>query len=67
MVAGAGVFLLAVGGPYLRYLNYRQEKEAERSGVRVLSRFKWTSIDDNDPRCTPEHGHAYRLANLRLR
>jgi hypothetical protein len=64
-IFGLGVFFLfAVGGAYLKYLNYRQEKEAYRLGVRMLSRGKWTWIDDSDPRCTPELGHAYRLTNL---
>jgi hypothetical protein len=63
-VLGASLFLFVVGGGYFKYLNYQQEKEADRLGVRVLSRLKWTHIDDNDPRCTPELGHAYRLTNL---
>lgn len=57
------IFFFIVGGFYLKYLNYRQEKEAERLGVPVKSRSKWTTIDDKDPRCSPELGHAYRLTN----
>lgn len=61
---GSAVFLFIVGGAYLRWCNYQQEKEADRLGVRVFSRFRWTTIDDNDPKCTHELGHAYRVTGL---
>jgi hypothetical protein len=63
-IFGTATFLFVVISAYLKYLNYRQEKEAGRLGVRILFRFKWTIIDDYDPRCTAELGHAYRLTNL---
>lgn len=63
-IFATSLFLFVVGSSYLWYLNYRQEKEAERLGVRILMSFNWTIIDDDDPRCSPELGHAHRLTNL---